>query len=277
MKGKYLTLLGTALTLALSSNVAMAQSTKFPELQKENKEETTPSAERELPPDVMEILCKNFPLNSRCPGGSTASTPSVTPRTPDASPRPESIEIPTNPPEGTPNPGSETPSTPPGANETPNPTNLEQRPLITPDSTPPSGTTDSPSGGSTTPGNTPAEPTPSNPRNLTPSNPGGVNNDSTKPETKIEVPGTRTPENAPSAPGADQLQSPESSTPEQPSSPSNPGGVNNNSTQPETKIEVPGNNPINESQPSTPSTPGADQLQLPGSSTPGQPSSPSGM
>ncbi|MEL6461887.1 MAG: hypothetical protein AAFQ91_27245, partial [Cyanobacteria bacterium J06621_15] len=85
MKGKFITLIGAALTLALSSTVAVAQSTKFPNRDFPEREEPTSvsesddgivaAAEEELSPDAMEILCVRFPLNSRCQGAN-AATPS---------------------------------------------------------------------------------------------------------------------------------------------------------------------------------------------------------
>ncbi|MGB7375270.1 MAG: hypothetical protein WA959_01660, partial [Rivularia sp. (in: cyanobacteria)] len=85
MKGKFLTLIGTALTLALSSTVAVAQSTKFPSRDFPERQEPTSisesddsivaAAEEKLSPDAMEILCVRFPLNSRC-SGANAATPS---------------------------------------------------------------------------------------------------------------------------------------------------------------------------------------------------------
>ena len=85
MKGKFLTLIGTALTLALSSTVTVAQSTKFPSRDFPEREEPTKfaesddnlvaAAEEKLSPDAMEILCVRFPLNSRC-SGANAATPS---------------------------------------------------------------------------------------------------------------------------------------------------------------------------------------------------------
>jgi hypothetical protein len=134
MKGKYFTLIGTALTLALSSNIAVAQSTKFPELQAD-KETKTSSQEKELTPDVMEILCKKSPLNSRCPGGtavqpvtgdSGAGAPTVTPPesgtqvtpAPEA-PAPEAVP-PSPAPEVPPTPDSGvTPMTPPAGTGSP--------------------------------------------------------------------------------------------------------------------------------------------------------------
>ena len=78
MKGKFTTLIGTALTLALSSTVAVAQSTKFPDRNFQNLEENIETAEsneslvaaadEELSPEAMKILCMRFPLNSRCEG-----------------------------------------------------------------------------------------------------------------------------------------------------------------------------------------------------------------
>lgn len=60
MKGKFLTLVGTAITLAFTSNVAMAQS---------NDSSTSAPPEIKMSLEGMRILCVNFPLNSRCPGG----------------------------------------------------------------------------------------------------------------------------------------------------------------------------------------------------------------
>jgi hypothetical protein len=154
MKAKYLTLVGTALTIALSSNVAVAQSTKFPQLQQEKEAKSSPQ-DKELAPDVMEILCKNFPLNSRCPGGTAVKpveggTPDnsgtqVTPP-PSEVPKPEgnittpdSGVTPVTPPSGTGSPEKITPD------PLPDTTKPEGNTSPTPDSgvtpmTPPSGT-----------------------------------------------------------------------------------------------------------------------------------------
>jgi hypothetical protein len=136
MKGKYFTLIGTALTLALSSNIAVAQSTKFPELQADKETKSSPQ-EKELTPDVMEILCKNFPLNSRCPGGTAvkpvsgdsgagapvvnppdsgtqvAPPPEVPTPAPEATPPASAPEVPPAPDSGT------TPMTPPAGTGSP--------------------------------------------------------------------------------------------------------------------------------------------------------------
>ena len=84
MKGKFLPLISTAITLALSSTVAVAQSTKFPNRDFDNSEATTETADKnesivaaadeKLSPDAMEILCKRFPLNSRCEGANAETT-----------------------------------------------------------------------------------------------------------------------------------------------------------------------------------------------------------
>lgn len=154
MKGRSLTLLGTALMLALTSHVAVAQSTKFRVL--EQDQSASPSNEqilsqasqvpgsagqtppRKLRPDVKKILCTDFPLNSQCqetsattPGGSTSTEtkPSDTPT--EKKPRhrkkkPRNSDTPTTPgsaPSDTGTPGSQTggppdstnpPSSPPG-------------------------------------------------------------------------------------------------------------------------------------------------------------------
>jgi hypothetical protein len=135
MKGKFLTLIGTALTLALSSTVAVAQSTKFPNRDFPEREEPTSvsetddtivaAAEEELSPDAMEILCVRFPLNSRC-SGANAVTPSSEDSTEESSPAEDSVSpdnsietapgepLPGTTPEGiTPIPGAPLPGTTP--------------------------------------------------------------------------------------------------------------------------------------------------------------------
>jgi hypothetical protein len=108
MKGKYFALMGTAVFLALTSNVAVAQSTKFPQLAKQSESNSEsnnkPAAEMELAPDVMEILCKRFPLNSRCQAGAgtTENTPAGSSTTEPMKPS----EM--KPSENTPPPGSTT-------------------------------------------------------------------------------------------------------------------------------------------------------------------------
>ena len=77
MKGKSLTLIGTAITLAFSGNVAMAQS---------SDSHIYAPTEIKMSPEGMKILCKHFPLNSRCPGGipldrGFSTIPAQTPQT----------------------------------------------------------------------------------------------------------------------------------------------------------------------------------------------------
>lgn len=102
MKGKFLTLTGTALTLALTSNIAAAQITKFPELSQQQTETTAKTPEIKLSPEGMKILCEYFPLNSRCQGTSSNTT------TPDSTttPAPDS----TTPDSTTPSPDSMNPT-----------------------------------------------------------------------------------------------------------------------------------------------------------------------
>jgi hypothetical protein len=68
MKGKSLTLIGTAMTLALTGNAAMAQSSESLLLESSDSSMGT-AAEIKMSPEGMKILCQRFPLNSRCPGG----------------------------------------------------------------------------------------------------------------------------------------------------------------------------------------------------------------
>ncbi len=77
MKGKSLTVIGAAISLAFSGNVAaMAQS---------NDTYTSAPTEIKMSPEGMKILCQHFPLNSRCPGGIPLDrgflTPTPTPTT----------------------------------------------------------------------------------------------------------------------------------------------------------------------------------------------------
>jgi hypothetical protein len=81
MNAKYLTLIGTALTLALSTNAAFAESSKSP-IGESDSLSMNLSAEIKLSPAGMKILCERSPLNSRCPEGqalvpSTSGSTSV--------------------------------------------------------------------------------------------------------------------------------------------------------------------------------------------------------
>lgn len=110
MKAKFLTLTGTALTLALTSNIAAAQITKFPELSQQQTETTAKTPEIKLSPEGKKILCEYFPLNSRCQGTSSNTT------TPDSTttPAPDSTTTPapdsTTPEDTTPSPDSTSPT-----------------------------------------------------------------------------------------------------------------------------------------------------------------------
>jgi hypothetical protein len=78
MKGKSLTLIGTAITLAFTSNVAMAESSTSPFTESTNSSISSPT-EIKMSLEGMKILCEHFPLNSRCPGGTpiNANAPTV--------------------------------------------------------------------------------------------------------------------------------------------------------------------------------------------------------
>ena len=168
MMGKSLTMIGTALSLALTANIAVAESSKSPIAQSSSDSSTSAPTEIKMSPEGMKILCQNFPLNSRCAGG-TAVTPSApgsttvpaetTPSdtttpdstTPDSTTTPEGV----TPPEGapsnlTPAPGSVTP--PEGA-----PSNLTPAPeSVTPPEAAPGSTTE--------PGISPSTPGSSSPK-----------------------------------------------------------------------------------------------------------------
>ncbi|MBD2569520.1 hypothetical protein [Anabaena lutea] len=120
MKGKFLTLIGTALTLVLTTNVAMAESSQSPMSEESSSSSTNSPTEIKMSPLGMKILCERFPLNSRCPGGTALNSPIPTSTTePAATPAesgtsPESTivpAVPTSPDAGnssnlTPAPGS---------------------------------------------------------------------------------------------------------------------------------------------------------------------------
>jgi hypothetical protein len=85
MKGNSLSLVGTAIFLALATHVAMADTSP-----------TSPT-EIKMSPEGMKILCEQFPLNSRC-SGSTAINPNA----------PSSTTAPTTKPgDNNPSPGSQ--------------------------------------------------------------------------------------------------------------------------------------------------------------------------
>ncbi|MEA5580918.1 hypothetical protein VB620_06140 [Nodularia harveyana UHCC-0300] len=69
MKGKFLPLIGTALTLVLTTNVAFAESSKSPIGESDSLSMNAPT-EIKLSLEGMKILCERSPLNSRCPGGT---------------------------------------------------------------------------------------------------------------------------------------------------------------------------------------------------------------
>mgnify|MGYP001795045790 CR=1 FL=1 len=223
MKGKIITLIGTALTLALSSTVAVAQSTKFPDRDFPEREEPTSvsesdddivaAAEEELSPDAMEILCVRFPLNSRCQGAN-AATPSpedteieeTAPEEDSTSPdntietTPDEEPFPGTDPEGiTPAPDAPLPGTTPEGEVIPSeddaPTNITPMPGgVTPEAAP--SEDDAPTNITPMPGTTPeGEVTPSEddddaPTNITPA-PGGLTPDSDSP-SNMNKPGETT-------------------------------------------------------------------------------------
>lgn len=169
MKGKSLTLIGTAITLALTTNVAVAQSSKSPIDESSSSSITSPT-EIKLSPEGMKILCEHFPLNSRCPGGTAinSSTPSNT-KIPEVKPA-----------EGNTNSGSTIVPTDPTSPESGNPENLTPAPNAptSPESGNPENLTPAPasptlpkSGNSSNLTPVPASPTSiesGNPENLTP-------------------------------------------------------------------------------------------------------------
>lgn len=69
MKVKYLTLIGTALILTTTCKIAVAESS---------------STDVKLSPQAKTLLCKEFPLNSRCSSTSTSASNNSTSKAPDA-------------------------------------------------------------------------------------------------------------------------------------------------------------------------------------------------
>jgi hypothetical protein len=168
MKKKFLTLFGTALTLALASNVAVAQSP--------SGESTSAPSDIKMSPEGMEILCKNFPMNSRCGGGAAQAqptSPSETPAegtsgrmnrrtTPEAVPAPGATDGPVTPAPVPPPGATDSPSTPtsvpapapgnmniPPGTPVPGPAPDNMTPPGSSVPTPTPGATDSPSGSPT--------------------------------------------------------------------------------------------------------------------------------
>jgi hypothetical protein len=102
MKGNSLSLVGTAIFLALATHVAMADTSP-----------TSPT-EIKMSPEGMKILCEQFPLNSRCSGGtainpiapSSTTVPTTNPG--DDNGLPSSTKAPTTKPgDNNPSPGSQ--------------------------------------------------------------------------------------------------------------------------------------------------------------------------
>ena len=125
MKAKYLTFISTVLALAATSSVVKAQSS---------------STQFKLSPQGTQLLCKEFPLNSRCTGSGTepsaspssttaepSASPSSTTAEPSPSPSSTTTEPGTNHPKRTTVPGSTTPpiGAPPGAGS-------QNKPYVTP-------------------------------------------------------------------------------------------------------------------------------------------------
>jgi len=178
MMGKSLTLIGTALFLALTTNIAGAQSSKSPIAQSSSDSSTSSPTEIKLSPEGKKILCEYFPLNSRC-GGGTA----VTPTTPGSTTVPtETTPSQTTTPDNTTTPENVTPS----GSGTPDSTTTTPAPGVTPsESGTPSNITPAP--GSVTPSES------GTPSNITPA-PGSVTpSESGTPSNITPAPGSVTP------------------------------------------------------------------------------------
>jgi hypothetical protein len=202
MKGKYFSLIGTALTLALTSKVAVAQANKVSIQQIKNStgqliisegtgdSDKKPAAEKPLRADVLKILCQDFPLNSRCQGtadNSKGST-SESKKKPDNS---GGTATPGTAPSDAGTPGSNTGAPPDSAPLNPPPN------TGTPDNTNPSGAPGGTSGGSnqvTPPGGAGTTPsTPPSPDSNTNTTPGTGTGNQSNPPGDSSNPGSATP------------------------------------------------------------------------------------
>jgi hypothetical protein len=98
MNAKYLTLFCTAFALATSSSVAVAQSSSDP-------------TQVKLSPPMLTLLCKEFPLNSRCNSSTAPSTSAPNNTTqPNTSPSGSSTEPNTTSPSSTTQPSTNVPN-----------------------------------------------------------------------------------------------------------------------------------------------------------------------
>ncbi len=175
MNGKYLAFIGTAIALAFSSNVAVAQAEKFERIAQSGQPPTAKPFK--LSPEGKKILCQNFPLNSACAQtggtGATQTPSSGSSDTQNPSKEPATGAPNTTTPEGTSTPGdSGTPGvtgpggtvepsqTPPGGATDPSRTNAPGGDTL-PAS--PSGTTGTPDSGTGTQQITPVPPVPGSP------------------------------------------------------------------------------------------------------------------
>ncbi len=227
MKGKYLTLIGTALILALTSKAVDAQASKFSVQQindasggpavtpstgqpisQGSSTSTSSSTPRKLRPDVLKILCRDFPQNSQCQE-SSAATPSPTSGSTSEPKPPGRHHKKPKKGQGADTPGTATPGTAPSDTGTPGSGRGAPPDSVTPLA---------PGSGTGTPDNTNPSGTP---------NPG--NSGSPGSGTQQNAPGTATPGTAPSdtgTPGSGRGTPPDSTTPLSPKSETgNPGQI----------------------------------------------------
>ncbi|MUH01345.1 hypothetical protein F7734_57380 [Scytonema sp. UIC 10036] len=197
MNGKYLAFIGTAIALAFSSNVAVAQGAEIERIAQGGQPSTAKPFK--LSPEGKKILCQNFPLNSACQAGGAGTT-----QTPSSGQ--------SNPSGSSETPGTATPGTAPAEPGTVN----------TPDGTrdvapPPTGTTGTDGSGTqiTPPAGTTGAPDSTQPE--------GTNQDSANPDDSKVTPGT-----APAEPGT--TNTPDGTTETTPSD--GPGGTTTPSTTP---------------------------------------------
>lgn len=217
MNGKYLTLIGTALTLALTSNVALAQSSKFETAQSGGQsggQSTSSPGEVKLSPRVdKKKFCTDFPLNSRCQG-EAASTPSSSGSSSDTQKQPAdgSTAVPGKAPNdpGTLNTPSGTTDLPPAPAGNPSGSGSGTQQQTLPGGTgdtqtsPSNGTTGAPDsnpGGTAVPGTAPADPG-------TTGNPGGSTELAPPPVGSPANPGNSSDPTAPGSSTTDPTLSP---------------------------------------------------------------------
>jgi len=261
MKGKYLTLIGTALILVLTSKTAVGQASKFrvqqindasggpavtpstgQPISQGSSTSTSTSTPPKLRPDVLKILCTDFPQNSQCQT-SSAAPDAQSGTTSDPGKKPKKRKHKKDDPSGT-----STPGTAPSDTGTPGSGRGAPPDSVNPLSAPSNGTTPDKPGKTTSPDSSGTTPLPGSggsgsQQNITPGTPS---------DTGTPGSGTGTP--------------PDSSTPSGgTSSPGDSGTSGGSGTQ---KVTPSGGSQLNPPDSGTPGSSGSQLNSPAGSGTP---------